>query len=45
MLTQGQIEAFDEGGVDGPAVLSQLGLDRFELTPNQTVLDADQTPS
>ena len=44
MLTQGQMEAFDEGGVDGPVVLSRLDLARFDLTPNQTVLDADQAP-
>ena len=45
MLPQGQVEAFDQGRVDAPAVLGQPGLDRCKLTTNNPMLDADQPPA
>src|SRR4029077_5706022 len=45
MLTDGQVEALDEGRLDLPAMCRQHLLDRTEGAEDDAVLPVDQTPA
>src|SRR2546428_8044751 len=45
MLTDGQVEALDEGRIDLPAMSRQHLLDRTEGAEDDAVLHVDQTPA
>src|SRR4029453_18096933 len=45
MLTDGQVEALDEGRIDLPAMCRQHLLDRTEGAEDDAVLHVDQTPA